>query len=199
MSKQEKNSVKYAYATLVTVYNHIRPFAEDDMTVRAQVESATESACSYINSYIEDPQQHLDYKTVGVSQFYRKWFQYAPKKKNRPVSHDHVLPSSLQGLRLVDGVHKYYRDNYEKVYQNLSPQDKKLYVNSVKKIQQVAKKITLFSSKDLTDRRNVEEAVALACDYLNSFSGNKKICDVETSTISGFATYWSKNIPVSNA
>ena len=59
MSKQEKNPVRYAYETLVTVYNHIKPFA-DDMTVRAQVESATETACSYINFFIEDPQQHLD-------------------------------------------------------------------------------------------------------------------------------------------
>ena len=133
---------------------------------------------------------------MTVIQFHRNWSQYVPKTKIRA---DDGLPTSLKGLGLVDGVHKYYRDNYEEVYQNLSPQDKPLYSRHVAKVRLVAKQIAAFTSKNLSDRRNVEEAVALACvalacDYLNSFSRNKNVCDVETSTISGFATYWSKNI-----
>ena len=178
-------------------YNHIKPFA-DDLTVRAQVESATETACSYINFFIEDPQRHLDYKTVKVREFHRKWFKYVPKKKIRAVSDHHVLPTSLKGLGLVDGVHKYYQDNYEEVYQNLSPQDKPLYRRQVAKVRVVANKIATFTSNDLNDRRNVEEAVVLACNYLNSLSGQKHRCNVETTTLSGFATYWSENVSASN-
>ena len=194
MSKQEKVSVTFTYQTLSFAYNHIKPFA-DDLTVRSQVESATEKACSYINLYIEDPQQHLDYKTVGVFEYRRKWYKYAPKKKKTAVSHDHVMPLSLKGLGLVDGVHKYYRDNYEKVFKDLSPQDKPLYRRHLAKVRNVAKKIAAFSSKDLRNRRNVEEAVALACYDLNSFSGERHRCDVETTTLSAFATDWSKYAP----
>ena len=77
LSNDDRNICKAAYRAIREVYIRIEEFITGDLSQQEVVESTAKFACERLNSFIPDPNKHVDFKTIAVSGFSKRWKKFA--------------------------------------------------------------------------------------------------------------------------
>ena len=73
LSKDAKNGPRHsAYRQIRAAYLRIKDYITGDLSQQNEAEATAKAACAQLNSYIDNPKQHVDFKTVTISTF-NKW------------------------------------------------------------------------------------------------------------------------------
>ena len=67
-----------AYRQIRYVYLKIEPFITGDLSQQKEAEDTAQAACAHLNSLIENRKHYVDFKTLPLSGFNRKWKKFAP-------------------------------------------------------------------------------------------------------------------------
>ena len=96
LSKDERMEFKYAFRRYRYVCNRLETFSTGKFSQRSDVETAARAACEYLNSGMRKPQQPVDFQTVSLITFQKKWIDFTKETKPKSAPED---PSQLPQLR----------------------------------------------------------------------------------------------------
>ena len=77
LSKDKRDICRAAYEQIRQVSVKIEPFITGDLSQQKVAETTAKIACAYLNSFIPDPIQHVNFKTIPLSGFNKKWRKFA--------------------------------------------------------------------------------------------------------------------------
>ena len=77
LSKDKRDIYKAVYRRIREVYIKIEPFITGDLSQPQVAASTAKIACAHLNSFIPDPNKHVDFKTIPLNGFNRKWMKFA--------------------------------------------------------------------------------------------------------------------------
>ena len=184
LSKAERKDVMYVHDKLRGVYKRLQPYSTGDLSQRSNVEAAARAACEYLNSLIRNPQQQINFQTISLVSFQKKWSKFATEIKPTitPEDPSHV-PAHLVDLRLIDAIHNYAVYDYKGQWDAFSAEERKHFRNGYKMIRVAYLRILPFKTGDLRDKAQVEATVQTA---VKSLVPHTLRSDYETMTLSAF-------------
>ena len=173
LSKDERKAIVHAYRRLQNVYNRLKFFSTGDLTQRSNVEATVRAACEHLNSFISNSKEQVDFQTVLLSSFQKKWIKYTAEiNPTSPPEDPSQLPTHTSGLLAIDAIYNYVVYDYQRQWKALSAEERKPFTSAYRLIRMVFLRIKPFRTGDLSDKVQVEATIQAA---LKSFLPNARI------------------------
>ena len=168
LSDHEQVSYRTSLGQIHFATSRARLFTTGDLSQRSEANIAVKAMCEYINQYTSyDPLDKLDAATVSVQEFISKWIKYSPEMNSKTTTGS-FLPTSVAGLSLVQGLHRYVRDQYHAKWINYYGSDKRDYRLAYRTVRNAYSIAEKFIVGDLAVLANAEATAEAMCRYLNS-------------------------------
>lgn len=169
---QKQDEYRFPLRQINFSFSRARWFSTGDLSKRSEAKSAVNSLCRYLNQYISDPKEALDSATVSIHEFIIKWVKNSPEKNGGLSTDrenvDRLLPNTVSGLSLIQGLHRYVRDHYHEQWNMYRSPDKRNYRSAYNVIRSAYTIAEPFIAGDLKVMANAEATAEAMCRYLNS-------------------------------
>ena len=104
----------------VNVYRSLEHFSTGDFSQRSNVEATARAACEYLNSWISNPKQQVDFQTVSLSAFLMKWSKNTAGNPSNALEDPSQIPTRLDGILAIDAIYNYVVYDYKRQWEALS-------------------------------------------------------------------------------